>query len=146
MNSWGSRSKREAPSATSKNKSSTALPVFLLICHSASPPPSPSLFSDPTGKDLVPKPAGEGAQSEQEEATAAAAAFTAAPASPRRHRHSSGATPGGPVPQLCQPPGHLLPNACQGGVPAVAARPGLWAGGLEDSGARNVAPVGAQEA
>lgn len=76
--------------------------------------PTPSLSSDPTGEDLVPKPAGKGAQSEQE--AAAAAASTATPSSPRCHPLSSWATPGGPVPQLRQPPGRLLPSACQRGV------------------------------
>lgn len=119
----GGRSRREATNAISRNGLHCPPSLHLALCHVVSSSP----FSDPTGEDLVPKPAGKGAQSEQEEAAAGAAAPTAPTASPRSHPCPSWAAPGDPVPQLCRPPGRLLPDAREGGVPAVApAYP--WAG------------------
>lgn len=128
-NGLGVGSRREATNATSRSESSAVLPPFLSLSPGLR---TTHLCSPTTGEDLVPKPEGKGAQSEQEEtaAAAAAAAPTATTASPRSHPHCRWAAPGGPVPQLHWPPGRLLPNACQGGVSALAPRPALWAGGL----------------
>lgn len=144
MNGLGGWDRREATNTTSRNKISALLPLF---SHSVSGSPHHPSFSDITGEDLVPKPEGKGAQSEQEEAAAATAAAPAATTpSPRSHPHSRWATLGGPVPQLHQPPGCLLPNACQGGVSAIAPCPALWAGGPGAQVLGMWLLVGAQEA
>lgn len=128
-NGLGGGSRSKATNTTSRSESSAVLPLSLSLSlglrttHRCSPT---------AGEDLVPKPAGQGAQSEQEEtaAAAAAAAPAATTASPRNHPPCRWAAPGGPVPQLRWPPGGLLPNASQGGVSALAPCPALWAGGL----------------